>query len=384
MKKRDKCLIRASVREMAANEITGHIGNDRYQAIKLSDEHPFFFGATVAHEGVSRGKIAGQGSREKHWPDTAITSLTQKLNESAAPVFLGHGGGDRASYGSVVSAFSENGQAQAVSYIQDSDGRNKDLARRIREGELNTVSIEADLVLQAEDDRLTVVQVEQVTGLALGDSRWERPGFAGARVLAAVQEFADNDNDDLEHQPEGKEVKLQDIIAAIREGGYTPQQIFQASDLLAAEPVKTALGTAQQATEQAKAEAKKAGEDKAALEKTQQELSGKLAGFESQGLKAERIKAAKLTEKTAQYVESQMSGFTPQGDTPEARQAAIDEAIKGHKTTFDKFFSGGKSDTAAPAGGGATDSETGETPDPADMADPKVNPFIPGSTAKVA
>lgn len=374
--RRGAYLIRASVREMAADQVVGHIGRDRYETIKAADPHPFFFGSLVAQAGISTGAIEGKGASEKLWPSEAVAKLARRMNETPAPVFLGHGGPDRQRYGMVVSGIAENGEALAVGYIEGSKERNKAVADRIRAGELDTNSIEADLVLRVnEDGSLMVEDVEAVTGLALGDSRFNKPGFAGARVLAAVQEFEDGTTNN-EEEP----VKLSEIIAAIKEGRYKPDQVFDKDELLSVEPVKAALEAERKTGADAKKEVEKITGERDTLKKANEELSGKLVGFESKTVIGERVKAAKLSEKAAQYVEKQMAGFVPAGESEEDRNKAIDAEIKRHDETFKEFFAGGKS----PAGGESGASGGGEKPpsDPNDLTSPDTNPFIPGSTAK--
>lgn len=380
MKKRGTYLIRAKVREMAADAIQGHIGQDRYELIKSRDQHPFFFGADVAHEGISTGEIMGQGNREKIWPAGAIMSLTRKINESAVPVFIGHSGSDRPSFGRMVSAFTENAKALAIGYIEDSEGKNQKVTERVLSGELNTVSIEADLILEVQDDHsLIVQQVEKVTGLALGDSRFDKPGFAGARVLAAVQEFEKEEETKNQKQKE-KKMTLAEILTAIQEARYTPQQIFSNDQLLAAEPVVKALETERQATAEAKKQAEKLTGERDKAQKSAEEMGQKLVGYEAKSQVGERIKAAKLTEKEAKYTETQMVSFIPSGKTEEERQAAIDTEVKRHSATYKEYFAGSAKlpEAGKPAGDGKPESETAA---PGDMTAAANNPAIPGSPA---
>jgi hypothetical protein len=380
-KERGKYLIRARIREMAATAIPGHIGQDRYDSIKVRDPHPFFFGADVAQEGVSTGEIEGHGNRAKLWPPAAIISLARKINEVFVPVFIGHSGTDRPTYGRVVSSFTESGKALVIGYIEDSQGHNNQVAERIRRNELDTVSIEAELILERQDTgELEVQQVESVTGLALGDSRFNKPGFSEARVLASVQEF----EDDSKHKQEGKKMDLAEVLAAIRGANYRPDQIFGEKELLEATPVAKALEQVRQESEKTRKDAEKITGERDKLQKANEELTGKLAGFQSSGLIAERLKnvTPKLTEKEAKYVEKQLQGFTPQGKTDEERAAAVDAAIKVQAETYREFFpAAAKTSEGKPAG---EDSSSEGAANPNDLTSPAINPFIPGSTAKVA
>jgi hypothetical protein len=214
--------------EMASGEVQALIGEERYQAVKAKDPHPLFVALTMAHEGKSFGRILGRRGAdqgvEKIWPRSRIHELVQRINAtlnsrsllaeskrqaqsgSGIPVYLFHNqdNSPRHPVGRVIAAVSRyiRGKVHAIgiAYISDLDAR-----ERIRNRELDTCSIEAELEFQRSSSpsdhadspgRAWIVNaVRKISGLALGSRALQSPGFADAGILATVQEFdADTDS----------------------------------------------------------------------------------------------------------------------------------------------------------------------------------------------
>ena len=90
--------------------------------------------------------------------------------------------------------------AAGVAYIHDPEAK-----EWIRKGRLDTCSIEAEIECLrpkgAADEPWIVSAVRKVTGVALGDSMIARPGFAGASILAVVEEFAEPEAEPVSPEP---------------------------------------------------------------------------------------------------------------------------------------------------------------------------------------
>ena len=179
-------------------EVKTLIGEARYQAIKVKDPHPFFVAFTAGHEGESRGKVldgvsgpqpAAQPTR-KRWSAERVRELAQRLAQ--APVYLFHNADNspRRKIGEIIATMARRLRGRlhvlGVAYIEDAEAR-----ERIRQGELDTCSIEAELEFSRRDraESWVVQAVRKVTGLALGSRTAATPGFSGAGLLAVVQEF---------------------------------------------------------------------------------------------------------------------------------------------------------------------------------------------------
>lgn len=216
--------IEAKICEMAQAELLQIIPASEYARIKEQDARPEFRAYAIAHEGESKGRMAVDGASlgqvVKRWARTAIERIHAKL-AMGTPIFHLHGNpsnehSGRQPIGEVVGrALREIGgrlHAIAVAYIKPEH----------RTTPLDIASIEADVVYQGETND---VDVRDVTGIALGSSSVTRPGFAGARLLAAIQEFAE------QHTGGNKPMTAAEIKAAIKEAGLTLSDLFTVSQI---------------------------------------------------------------------------------------------------------------------------------------------------------
>jgi signal recognition particle GTPase len=137
----------------------------------------------VAHEGISRGRILGAGQNgpvKKYWSKARIEELVSKLGAHSVPIYLFHDSNNqpRRRVGEIMAATARKvkDRLSALAYAYISDPHVREL---IRENKLDTCSIET------------------VSGLALGSRKSARPGFAGAAILAQVEEFEDAGSDQV-------------------------------------------------------------------------------------------------------------------------------------------------------------------------------------------
>ncbi len=191
---------KTKARELDIERVRELIGEEAYQSIKQKDPHPFFVELLIAYEGISRGKILGSGLNRpvrKFWSRARIKELVEKLKSGSVPVYLFHSSDyfPRRKVGEILSArieeFKGRVNALCLAYILDPEVR-----QLLRQGELDTCSLEAELVFEKSEKRKGMVQwlvnaVEKVSGVALGSRALTRPGFAGARILALAEEFED-------------------------------------------------------------------------------------------------------------------------------------------------------------------------------------------------
>lgn len=191
----------AQMREMPEAEVMRHIGEDRYQSIRAQDEHPFFIGLDVGYEGQSKGEVLGWGNRIKTWLQPVIQKLGRLLNgPGEVGLYENHPkkqGDARVRLGDVVSGFTaldpkdDLAHAYAVGYVADPRART-----RIKAGELDACSVEGECLFETEKDgkgEWKVVDVGSVDGVALANSRFSKPGFAGAGIVAVIQELEKGD-----------------------------------------------------------------------------------------------------------------------------------------------------------------------------------------------
>jgi len=194
--------IRAKLLQMAESEIKAMITPYDFDNIKRKDKNPLFKAFVVGQEGKAESNWVGVGQVVKHWFKDAIGKLT-RLIYPGLKLFHNHAetndpDENREAIGRVVGSRSQEikGKFSAViaAYIFP---EYKNLP-------LDIASVEANVLI---DDTLTdeihAVDVEDVTGIALGNSAVDRPGFPGATLLGELQAFADKSK-----QTEGRKWQL--------------------------------------------------------------------------------------------------------------------------------------------------------------------------------
>ena len=191
--------IRAQLRYMAESEIKSMIPADKMAEIKAKDSKPIFKAFVIGHEGEARGYLVGVGNVVKRWFKSAVERLHGKIS-AGIKLFHGH---------------SETNETEGRIPIGEVAGKLiKDIDDRLstivacwiypdyRNLPLDVASIEADVDLdQSEEEGLYVADVGAVTGIALGNSAVETPGFPGATLLGQIQAFAKEKGIELGYEP---------------------------------------------------------------------------------------------------------------------------------------------------------------------------------------
>ncbi len=231
-KKKSMVLILTGIEEMSPSRVMERIGEVKYKAIRSRDSRPMFVELVAGHEGVSTGRLysgaGGNRPAKKRWSRRMIEELAQKLG-SGVPVYTSHRseGKQRVPAGEIVSAFERwiRGVlgASGIAYISDPEARKK-----IKAGELDTCSIEAEVECHRDagsrDDHWIVDAVRKVSGVALGNSRLHSPGFPGAALVAAVEEF----ENEPAPEPEGMDQPDRDKDLSRQ----SPSEVFSREKLL--------------------------------------------------------------------------------------------------------------------------------------------------------
>jgi len=179
----------AHIREMSASEC---LPIDTLNKIKQTDPHPFLVVYDVGGEGVSDGKVGNKKER-KVWSFHAIKKLASNLKDGAVGIIHGHnnlGENTKKRLGRIVHAFTKNIKnslhALAVAHVTDSD-----TIEKIKNGTFDVCSIEGNVLLARENENSMwfIKDVDELFNLAIGSSAVDKPGFAGAGVLATIQEM---------------------------------------------------------------------------------------------------------------------------------------------------------------------------------------------------
>lgn len=182
----EKIKFTAKLQQMASSEIMNIIPNDIYDEIKQRDSHPLFQAYVVGHEGEVIATMPGIGQRILNWFSSAINKIWEKLSYGTK-LFHGHNVDSshegRQSIGEVVGkairTIKSKTNAIAIAYIYP----------EFRDLPLNVASIEANIQINP-DNTVQDVDVRDITGIALGNSAVDKPGFADATLLSQIQAMA--------------------------------------------------------------------------------------------------------------------------------------------------------------------------------------------------
>ena len=176
----------------------------------------------LAHEGTSHPKVLGEGQQELKWPRATIRQLVQKIKEGTK-FFIHHNEDnshdDRKSVGEVITSALRDIKGKlsniVVGYFPD-----KGIV-----SEMDTCSMEADVDTSMEN---IVGDINEITGIALGNSDIDNPAFPGAIRLSTVQCFDKGDN---KNQKGDEQVTYDELKKGIRDLNVYPWQIFTLDDL---------------------------------------------------------------------------------------------------------------------------------------------------------
>lgn len=224
-----KVTIQASVATLTADEMRKNLSPETLEKLKGKKVHPWVVGET----GKSRPRdLEAGGNLVLTWPRKAIQAL-RKAVKAGTKLFVNHGKGTnshagRDPVGEVVETFERelpDGTTQAIAVgLMDSD-----------RPDLDVCSVEAQVDFDERDGE--VIDVPEVSAVALGSSRTDSPAFAGAQRLAPMQFFGDDDDNDPPGdggEPKGGAnvaTSFRDVQDYIREHGVAPSKLFAPEEI---------------------------------------------------------------------------------------------------------------------------------------------------------
>jgi hypothetical protein len=208
---------------MSQDEMMGMVCPRTIRDIKLTDPTPKLLALVVGHEGDATPNKVGIGQVLTRWYRSAIEAMTSKLALGTF-AYHGHAGTNseknRAPVGEVIGKLTKKiGDVISsiiVAYIYP----------QFRDLPFDVASIEATVSVPPDSKSFDVqdVDVQAITGIALGNSRIDTPAFPGATLLAQLQAFAGN-----QRTAGGGEMNLtlDEVKAAILEGKWKPSEVFE-------------------------------------------------------------------------------------------------------------------------------------------------------------
>lgn len=152
------------------------------------------------------------------WPKAVIHRLAQKI-QAGTKFFVNHNADNshenRISVGEVIKSYIKDIGGKISNIIIGHFPNNENIK------DMDVCSVEAEIYT---DERNIVGDIENVTGIALGNSNESHPAFPGAVRLAAVQCF--NTSGEGE-----KTVTFEEVKKAIKDMNIHPWQLFNEEDL---------------------------------------------------------------------------------------------------------------------------------------------------------
>lgn len=373
-----KSTLRLTLQYMATEFDSTIIPPDVVEKLKASgDEAPEFHVYCISHEGDCEGKIAGRGSVATRYARGIIEKLNNTL-KSGVKAFIGHGKDNshdgREPIGEVVSSFVKEiggklNQFAAV-YIKPA----------YRQLKLDVASLETDVECEYDGKgRFDVLDVGPITGLALGDSSKDRPGFKQATLRAQLQYFLDENKDET--------MTLEELQKAIREGRFNPSDLFTKRDLEKDSVVDKLMKDHSQkefdhrtkVEEKLTAAATELETVKKQLETisgSHKELSGKMVKTLVKDNFSVLAKENKYDEKLSKFLEKDLESFDPgefkdEKSLKELLGAQLAKSTEKYKE-FAKLMGVELSDNKPPVKGDDSENPSGAV----DYTDPKYNDLI--------
>ena len=377
--------IQCRLRMMAASEIAQMIPPARLREIKLNDPRPVFKAFVVGHEGEARGVMLGVGNIVKRWYRSAIEKLHEKI-AAGLQLFHGHAASNdtvgRTAIGEVVGKKAMQIGTRLSSVVACY------IYPDFHHLPLDVASIEADVELeQDKKSGLFVADVSQVTGIALGNSAIDTPGFEGATLLGQLQAFAKTKKigDEL------MDITIEDVKSFLKAEKVQPSDVFGV-DVITSDPaVKGYVETESRRAVAGEYAHRKRTEE--GFDKTREEFEKRATASEALvsqlrldaakgqvgGLFAKQAAERKLTDQQAKFVQARLARFTPSKVEEVGKEfnsyldAEIDEYGRLAKDVFgveEKKVEGDKGKPGAESGGNPA------SPTLNPYLDPAKNPFI--------
>lgn len=378
-----KIFLRGELQHMAEAELRDILDETAMAFVKANDPDPTIRVFKIAHVGTAHGKIVGLGKQAIKYFEDAIRKVVERLPLGTWG-FDGHGDDNshagREPIGQVVGKALKviGGKLHAVAamYIKPS----------ARGRKLDCASIETNLTFEPQGDGIRLVDLDEITGIALGDSDVVSPGFPGATMIGAFQAF------EAENNPKGGSKMTRDEIqAAIREGSYKPSDLFEKaelhSDTAVAELLKSEISNTY-------GKAQKLAKARSDIEELTATKDATITRLKAEVLKVQYrpmfdalATERKLDTRQKAFLDQRFGEFKTDADNEDGAKAALGTWLNDGLKAFDetaKIFAGGAQEQDDDPGMGAP---AGDAPviDASNQADPAVNRLIPhGAAAQAA
>lgn len=367
-----------SMQHFAAADIEAMVPQALHAEILTRDSHPKYAAYAIAHTGKATGTMVNVGPVTVKYFKEIITKIHNIL-KIGTKFFHNHGEtndhANRMPVGELVAKKLENIKGVmhnvVIAYIYPDS----------REKKLDVASMETDLVLESDGNgRMSAMDVQDITGIALGDSDVDEPGFPGARLLAAIQNFASDGKNG------GSVMTLEELQAVIKTGGFAPSDLFKEDALLKDPTVKSKIDiTGTSSARRIRVEELKPVEDELAklkidhadLTTTMTTLKAEKVRGSARGVLDAIVLDRKANDVQKKFIDKEFKNFTTEAGDEETLKSDVtkfvDAQIENVKSMREMFGIKEESpDLGTPPGDSDNGGEGSE-----DLSDPKNNPMIP-------
>lgn len=264
----EKIYISCQLQQMPESEVLSMVPPETLQRIRTNDPHPEFRVFSLGHEGDANANILGKGMRILKYAKDIIVQMFERVRYGL-PTFNRHEPNsnshmNREVVGEVVGKTLKTIQGVlhtlAAVYIKP----------EFRGHDLDIASIEGNFEAEEQSDgSMGVINLSQITGIALSNHKLDTPGMPGATLQAALQMFT---------QKYGRTQQMamtkEQIKAAIIEAGVKINDIFTEEEIVASEPAKKAKQTEYEWAKRIEGKLGEAREENAKLQGKIQKLEG--------------------------------------------------------------------------------------------------------------
>jgi len=337
------CYVLLQLQEMAANEILELVPPETQERIKRTDKNPLYRAYAVAHEGYAEGHIVEKGSIIKKWISSAIQKIYSKL-QAGLKIFHNHATDNRHEGRVVIGELVAKKMQQlksrltaiAIMYIKPS----------FQNLPLDVASIEADITIDPMDEaKIRGINVDNVTGIALGNSAVDRPGFPGAEMVGEFRAFL-NQSQHFAGGGDVEKITIGEIKALIKEENVKPSDLFTVAQLTEDPAVEGFVDQERKKSSGGEYAHRKRHEaefdkQKAEWEKKEKELKEKIETLSGDAAKtkvtelfAKAKEDRKFTEQQTKFIEQRIGNFKP--DDVEKLEKEFEGYLDDELDEFDK------------------------------------------------
>jgi len=222
------------ITSLSTEEIQGMIDPATLQGIKASDPHPYFQVYSIAHEGVSEPRIIGEESVPITWTRRAIQSIKNAIKKGIK-FFLGHNEDNstegRRSLGEIVG----NGEKIINNKLHSLVVGYFPPGTRDEVKKYDICSQESTWDFIESAGKIFADKIEELTGIALGNSGIDKPAFIGARRLGTLQAFNESDKSDYSDKniknDRRYQMTFEDVKKAVKDLNIFAWQLFTIEEI---------------------------------------------------------------------------------------------------------------------------------------------------------